>query len=155
MNLLRKWKWIAAIAGAGLFLYLSPYLIGIFIYIFPVGDRLAEGVNKEGLLSLRPGMTGERVVELIGEPLYKVKGNKYFEPVVDKSSGAIVSRPTQNWLWVYGDPGLGGAGYEAEVKMSKDHRLLRAYVELSDLGVYRCDVKECPIIWKPNTIFRL
>lgn len=127
------------------------YIVSFLLFIFPVGGSFAKDLTKNGLISLRPGMKEETVVDLIGEPLHKKKEYKY---VVAKQAGTSVHRPTGNWIWVYSDSGLWGAGYEISVAM-KDDILVDVYVEVSDLGVYRCTIQQCPLILKPDELEKL
>jgi hypothetical protein len=106
----------------------------IALFILQPGAKIAQGINKKGLLELKPGMTEEEVVARIGQPLYK-----------EKSSGMLV----------YGEPSLiPGGGLEIGV-MIRDGRVTRIYVEEYDLGVYRYLDGGPPTIWKPAALNKL
>lgn len=107
------------------------YAISSLIFIYPIGSRVANGISKHSLLSLRPGMKEKEIIRLIGQPLQKEKSD-----------------------WIYGKPGLLGAGWEITIVIIEDS-LQGVYVDLSDLGVYRCDKSNCPLIIKHDWLERL
>lgn len=103
--------------------------IGVTLCYFEVGSRLAAGVTREGLLSLRPEMTEEDVTERVGKPLHKKNAP---------------NREHQE-IWVYGEPGPCMEGLEVYVFM-KDGQLQAVNVEHFDLGAYSCTDRGCPVI---------
>ena len=96
---------------------------------FEVGSRHAPGLSREGVLSLRPGMTTDEVTKRIGEPLQRRKSP---------------SRDGQE-IWVYGEPGLCLEGLEVYAIMEYGN-LYSVSIEHFDLGAYRCNRQECPRI---------
>lgn len=104
------------------------YLITALILIYPIGSKVADGVTKHSLMSLKPGMNEKEIVRLIGQPFYKDGSN-----------------------WIFGTSGLLGAGWEITIVIIGDSlKGVFVDVDLSDLGVYRCDTSNCPTIIKPE-----
>ena len=102
--------------------------------------RLARDINREGLMSLRPGMTGNEVVALIGKPLYTQEN---YRPVPTGTPPEEALDGSESWI--YGAPGVLDGGLEVSLRMDAGI-LAAAGAELYDLGVYRCDQVECPVI---------
>jgi SmpA/OmlA family protein len=127
---LRPW-----LIGA-LFLVGIGYIAGAFLAGYGscsgIGSRLAPELTKEGLLKLRPGMSEDEVVKLIGQPLEK-------QPPSDP-------RWDSSWTWVYGAPGIMETGIEIGIGMHSG-RLVNAGAEIHDLGVFWCRPNGCPVIW--------
>jgi hypothetical protein len=94
--------------------------------------RLGNGVTKEGVLSLMPGMPESQVIQLIGEPLSKRRAPW---PRADEA------------VWIYGEQGLLGLGAGTEIWVTmKNGKLLAAAAERYDLGIWWCNEKGCPVV---------
>lgn len=107
------------------------YLITALLFIYPIGSKVADGISKHSLMTLRLGMDEKEVVSLIGQPFYKEGSD-----------------------WIYGTPGFLGAGWEITIVII-DNSLKGVFVDLSDLGVYRCDTNNCPMITKDDWLEKL
>lgn len=122
--------------------------VAVFILCyFKVGSEMAPGVSKEALLELRPGMTEREVLQLIGPPLDK---QRWYPP-----------HPTgekPQWKgytsWIYGKPGYCQGGLEIGVGV-QDGEVVAVGVASYDLGVYRCNLNQCPVIWDAEAMDRL
>lgn len=93
--------------------------------------RIAEGITKEGLLAIHPGMAGEVVVALVGEPISKKDGT-----------------------WIYGKPSILDNGLEIFINMSNS-RVSAVSVEDHDLGVYSYQENGKQEIWKDELLEQL
>jgi hypothetical protein len=115
----------------------------VTLWYFNAGAELAAGVTRNGILALRPGMSEERIVALVGRPLFERR------LVADANNNRQTSEET---TWLYSRTGLFGQGLQ--VYLSIQHEALAGvYVEDSDLLVYRCDTQKCPeTIWKPEVL---
>jgi hypothetical protein len=111
----------------------------IFCY-FEVGSEMAKGINREGLVELRPGMTEEEILQLIGPPLDR-------EP---RSYGENSQRGNYT-RWIYGKPGFCQGGLEIAVGV-ENGKLVAVGVELYDIGVYRCNKERCPVVWNEEAL---
>lgn len=94
-----------------------------------IGSRLAPELTREGLLKLRPGMTEQEVLDLLGPPL----GREKLQAELGAGS------------WVYGETGLLETGIEIRLRF-QGGRMVRAGAEVKDLGVYWCKEEECPVV---------
>lgn len=94
--------------------------------------RLAPGVTKVALLSVTPGMTHERVKEILGAPL---KTNMY---------GKVES-------WSYALPGALDEGLEIFINFEGD-RTTNIAVEHHDTTVYVYPEGGSPIIQQPEML---
>ena len=111
------------------------------------GSRLAEGVTKQGLLELRPGLSRDQVTDLIGEPLTEERDSHAETAGADgKSEDGVVL--------IYAEPGFLQGGFEMWVVM-EEGRVAKAGVEEYDLAIYRCNRDECPVIWDEDALDRL
>ncbi|MDH5638746.1 MAG: hypothetical protein OEZ04_09660 [Nitrospinota bacterium] len=112
------------------------------------GAVIAEGLSRQGLYELRPGMTTEEVVSLVGPPLcVKVADASTLQPAKSSLAGLNASNINESSMWIYARPSkLSFGGIEMNVYFDKG-KLSSAYIENYDLGVYKCDASECPKIW--------
>lgn len=118
----------------------------VTLWYFNAGAELAAGVTRNGILALRPGMSEERIVTLIGRPLFERR------LVADANNNR---RAPDGTTWQYSRTGLFGQGLQVYLSIQQG-TLAGVYVEDSDLLVYRCDTQECPeSIWKPEVLDRL
>ncbi len=120
----------------GIFLLiLLWYFVSALLFYFPVGEKVANGITREKILSLRIGMDKSDIINILGFPINTYKS----------SSGDYL---------IYATPGLLGAGFEINVKIDQN-KLVGIYIEESDLGVYFCDKNKCPGILKPDKFNKL
>ena len=118
--------------------------IALFILCyFEVGSEMAKELSREGLIELRPGMTEEEILQLIGPPL-----NREPPQYGENPKRGNYAR------WIYGKPGLCQGGFEIAVGV-ENGRLVAVGVELYDIGVYRCDKERCPVVWDQKTLQHL
>jgi hypothetical protein len=103
-------------------LFFLWYLITFLFYCFPVGSKIADGVNKENLLALELGISESEVEKMLGPPLFK--------------------RAYPDNDLIYATPGFLGAGWEITVEIV-DSKLFGVYVEKADLTVYYCNKNNC------------
>lgn len=121
-------------------------LLFILCY-FEIGAEIADGINREALLELRPGMTEQEVLQLIGPPLDK----RHRYP--SHPTGEAPQRDGYT-SWIYGKPGYCEGGLEIAVGIQSG-RVVAVGVELYDLGVYRCNQDQCPVVWDAAALNRL
>ena len=136
------------IAIAEIIMIVSVAAIILIIAFLEIGSELGSGVSKSGMLSLRPGMSNLEIEKIIGKPLsihreYGITTHGEMPKIRDA------------WIWIYGEPApIFGGGLEVVVKFCKG-RMTYAHVEYYDLGVYRCNEKECPVIYDANKLDEL
>jgi hypothetical protein len=119
---------ILKLVAAGALLFLALLLSGIAVCYFGIGSETASGLSREGLLSLRPGMTTNQVTRAIGEPLRRR------------------TEPGRNQvIWIYSEPGFCLEGLEVYVLMQGGN-VYSVHIEHFDLGVFLCDEHACPRI---------
>lgn len=149
-SVIQRWRTVVLTASKLLVVwFFAIATVVFFLCYFEIGAVLGRGVTKEGLLALRPGMAEKEVLALLGSPLCE---GKDYGPAQEGQKYPWLG----TWTWTYGKPSplLLGAGLEIYLKM-KDGVLASVYVEHYDLGVYKCDIRECPKIWKPWLLDRL
>jgi len=108
-----------------------------------IGSKIGHGVSRDGVLAVRPGMTKEQVVALLGQPICRRS---------EGSEGLLsgVSPGGGKELWVYGQPSpVVGGGFEIYVHMA-GNRMMSIAVERFDLGVYYCGLDSCPVWYSPE-----
>jgi hypothetical protein len=123
--------------------------IAVLLCWWLYSPKLAKGVTRAGLLALRPGMSENEIVKLIGEPLYK---RRMFgaHPIGQKSQW------TGEWAWIYGEQGLFGFYGGLEISVGIEHgRLVSAGAERYDLGVWWCKPRQCPVVWDQDALAEL
>lgn len=116
-------------ASIATLLLLVLLVSGATMCYLEIGSRRAPGLSREGLLSLRPGMAAQEVIERVGEPLQRTRSAVH----------------AHQELWTYGEPGFCLEGLEVYVTM-ENGQLLSVNIEHFDLGAYRCNSQECPRI---------
>jgi len=97
-------------------------------------------------LRLRPGLDESQVVEHLGPPLVRQEKGSPTSASEGQSERSVVL--------VYGEPGPLQGGLEIWVVL-KSGQLVNASVEKNDLGIFRCDLRECPVIWNERALERL
>ena len=109
------------------------YIVWSLIFLFPIGNKLAEGVNQKNILALKIGMNEHNIIKILGSPLVKevelINNNKYI-------------------TLIYGISGLLGAGTEVEVIL-KDGKTNLIILEFLDASFYYCSEDICPGIGEP------
>ncbi len=137
-NNTKKNKKLAPIIGVvgGIFLLIFLwYLVSALFFYFPIGEKVASGITKEKIMSLKIGMNRSDVIDILGAPI----------STENSSSGVFL---------IYATPGLLGAGIEINLKIN-GNRLSGIYIEESDLGIYLCDRNKCPGIIQPEKFDKL
>ena len=119
----RKLRYFFSSVAAIFFVVSLYYFITVMLCYFPVGAKIAHGITKEKILSLKIGMDKNQVMNILGDPLY-----------LDNTTGG-------NYL-VYATPGFLGAGVEINLKIN-NNLLYGIYIEESDLPIYYCDQEKC------------
>lgn len=128
---------------------LASFALGVMICLlglwhFDAGSEVAKGLTKEGLLALRPGMSTMQILSILGEPLFERRNY----------SGELSAKEIAE-TWVYRRPGVFGLGTHVYLSVING-QLTGAYVEDSDLLVFRCDAQKCPDTpWRPEILDRL
>lgn len=123
--------------AAGTLLFLALLLSGTAVCYFEIGSEIASGLSREGLLSLRPGMTTNQVTRAVGEPLQRR------------------AEPGRNQvIWIYGEPGFCLEGLEVYVLM-QEGKVDSVHIEHFDLGVYLCDEHACPRVLDNDKLEKL
>lgn len=127
---------LGGFAAALLLLRLGLIALVVNTSVRAVGSEIGASVTKDGLLALRPGMTEDQVVALIGAPICEHTSR------IGARSG-VPGQDSALWLYARPSPVFGG-GFEIYVRL-KAGRLTSVGVEEFDLGIYGCDESQCPI----------
>lgn len=105
---------------------------------FAVGSVTASRVTKAGFLGLRPGMTTNEVLDVIGAPLSE---HHYYAT----RFGSHRVNAAGEMLWQYAAPGFMDSGFAAYVSF-KDDIVVWTEIKYNDFGVYSCSKDKCPEI---------
>ncbi len=113
-----------------------------------ITSDLSSGLTDEGLLAIRPGMTRNEVLGLLGEPLER-------RPAVHWRSGENLPELQANCDdWIYARPNYSIGGFEVAVSFCGGS-VVSAGGEYSDLGFYQCRVASCPKVLDAKTLHML
>ena len=121
-------------------LFASCFIFFSFIFItiryYPLlGSDFAEGLTKEKILSLKPGMSKNDIVAIIGNPIKIIKNNNKYK-------------------FVYATPGIYREGFEFQLGLI-NNKLDYLYIQRNDFGVYHCNKKGCSNIFMPEALEEL
>jgi hypothetical protein len=107
-------------------------LAGVSHAVWYVGSKVAPGVTKEELLTVRPGFEEQELTTRLGEPLRKDRVGD----VDGREDPEVVE-------WIYAEGNSDGLGYKIRIRM-KERRVASVEVKRDDLAVYVCTSATCP-----------
>ena len=126
-------KFIKKIIIWMVFIFVLLLTIFMFFVFFPVGDKLAQGVNQKNILSLKIGMSEHEVISILGEPIsIPVRYTKGIKTVQLK----------------YGESGILGFGADIDIIL-EDNKMNKVIIAFWDASFYYCSDDTCPGIGEP------
>lgn len=145
MSVNKKTKTIEFIAKISIAILVS-YLLYVWhiftilmLIFFPFFQtECAPGITKEKVLSLKPGININEVIEILGDPL---------------DIGGSCSNE-EGCRMKYATPGKFGAGFEFGL-LIENNKLHGTVIELNDEYVYKCYKDNCPVIFNSWALDRL
>jgi hypothetical protein len=132
-----RWKfWLGLSVAAVTISALSALSVLLLLVHFDAGNLVAQGLSKEALLRLRPGMSEQEVLAVAGAPLFE---HHYHGPGV----GTQLTNQAAQVIWQYAAPGFAASGFAAYVTFESG-RVEAIGLKYDDFGVYACKKSSCP-----------
>ena len=121
--------WIRNILKIFIILIIILVIVFTIFYFFPIGNKLANGVNQRNIAFLKIGMKKEEVIEILGMPL---------------SQHETLS---SHKVFVYGKSGF-LTGTDMHILFKNKHMYL-IYIGFWGASFYYCAENNCPKIGEP------
>jgi hypothetical protein len=100
--------------------------------VWHAGSKVAPGVTKEKLLSVRLGLEEQDLASRLGQPLRK---DRVGDGDGTEDAGVVD--------WIYAEANSFGLGYKIHIRLRGRH-VASVEVKRDDLGVYICTLASCP-----------
>lgn len=118
-------------------------LVGVGLFIashhFPIlaGGKIAPGITKAKILSLKLGMDKEDVIMILGNPIKIIETDN-----------------SDNFTLLYATSGFLDQGFEINLYIL-GNKLYRTWIKLGGAGVYFCDPEMCIGVNNPSDFEKL